>query len=81
MPSPTMSPVFKYSITPTDEGVLLRIWEPAPMNEVRAKPFLFMAKHRLRTEDEVQEMLDQYRAAYKILICKQPYPIESVTTP
>ncbi|WP_193874574.1 hypothetical protein [Oculatella sp. LEGE 06141] len=72
MPSSTMSPLFKYSITPIDEGVLLRIWEPAPMNEIRAKPFLFMAKHRLPSDDEAQAMLDQYMAAYNKLICKQP---------
>jgi hypothetical protein len=57
----------KYNLTPVTEGVLLSIWEPAPVTEQRARPFLFMAKHRLPSEDEAQEILNYYLSAYEAM--------------
>jgi hypothetical protein len=57
--------LLKYSITPKDNGVLLCVWEPAPMNELRVKPFLFMARYRLPSKEEAHKVLGYYQAAYR----------------
>lgn len=57
--------VLKYSITPSDDGLTLCIWEPAAINESRVRPFLFMAKYRLETEDEAHLVLGHYRQIYQ----------------
>ena len=57
--------VLKYSITPSDDGLTLCIWEPASINETRVRPFLFMAKYRLETEDEANLVLGHYRQVYQ----------------
>lgn len=59
-------PQLKYNITAIDGGVLLSIWEPAPKNEVRVKPFLFMTRHRLASELEAKKLLAHYLAVYKV---------------
>jgi len=56
--------LIKYNITPTDEGVLLKIWEPAERNETRVKPFLFMLKYRLSSEREARDFLANYLSFY-----------------
>lgn len=55
----------KYNVTPTTDGVLLSIWEPAPITDKRVRPFLFMAKHRLPSDAQAQEILDYYLSAYQ----------------
>ena len=49
--------------TPED-SILLAIWEPAPTTDTRTRPFLFVAKHLLRSEEEAQTVLTQYLAIY-----------------
>lgn len=57
--------VLKYNITSVAGGVLLRIWEPAPKDEVRVKPFLFMLKYRMTSEAEARKFLEDYLKLYK----------------
>ncbi|MCU0567298.1 MAG: hypothetical protein MUF49_11950 [Oculatellaceae cyanobacterium Prado106] len=56
---------FEYDITPTDKGVILSIWEPAPKNEIRVRPFLFMVKCRLLSEVEARKLLAHYLTIYQ----------------
>ena len=65
MHHPNVPHVLKYNITPTVGGVLLRIWEPAPKDEARVKPFLFMLKYRMTSEAEARKFLEDYLALYK----------------
>jgi hypothetical protein len=58
-------PHLKYNITTTESGVMLSIWEPAPKTELRVKPFLFMARHRLPSELEAKKLLAHYLSVYK----------------
>lgn len=58
-------PHLKYNITLIEGGVLLSIWEPAPKNEIRVKPFLFMTRHRLSSEVEAKKLLAHYLSVYK----------------
>lgn len=58
-------PHLKYNITAIDGGVLLSIWEPAPKNDVRVKPFSFMSRHRLSSELEAKKMLAHYLSVYR----------------
>jgi len=55
----------KYSLTPKERGFLLSIWEPAPTNEQRVKPFLYMVRQRLASEEEAKELLDYYLTSYQ----------------
>lgn len=59
--------LIKYSITPKDDGVLLCIWEPAPMTDTRVRPFLFMARYRLADDNEAKTVLEEYQVAYQAL--------------
>lgn len=58
-------PHLKYNITAIEGGVLLSIWEPAPKNDVRVKPFLFMSRHRLSSELEAKKLLTHYLSVYR----------------
>ncbi|MEM9447672.1 MAG: hypothetical protein AAGA75_03970 [Cyanobacteria bacterium P01_E01_bin.6] len=44
--------------------ILLAIWEPAPTTETRTRPFLFVAKHLLGSEEEAKNILTQYLEDY-----------------
>jgi hypothetical protein len=55
-----MSHPLEYKITPTEKGVLLSIWEPAPKNEIRVRPFLYMVKCRLMSEVDARRVLAHY---------------------
>jgi hypothetical protein len=68
MPFVSTPDLLKYNLTRTEIGVLLSIWEPAPLSENRVKPFLFMANHRLPSADEAEEILNAYLAAYRSLV-------------
>jgi hypothetical protein len=57
-------PQLKYNITEIEGGVLLSIWEPAPKNDLRVKPFLFMSRHRLSSELEAKKLLAHYLSVY-----------------
>ncbi|HEY9696395.1 MAG TPA: hypothetical protein V6D10_03980 [Trichocoleus sp.] len=59
--------VLKYNITALESGVLLSIWEPAPKNETRVKPFLYMVRYRLSSEADAKKLLAQYVATYKVV--------------
>lgn len=50
----------KYRISRTETGVLLKIWAPAPLNEARTRPFLFLAQYRLASEKEARQLLNTY---------------------
>lgn len=58
-------PHLKYNITAIEGGVMLSIWEPAPKNDVRVKPFLFMSRHRLPSELEAKKLLAHYLSVYR----------------
>ncbi len=58
-------PHLKYNITFREGSVLLSIWEPAPKNDSRVKPFVFMSRHRLPSEREAKKLLAHYLAFYK----------------
>lgn len=60
-----MSHPLKYNITPIERGVLLSIWEPAPKNDVRVRPFLFMVKCRLLSEVDARRLLAHYLSIYQ----------------
>lgn len=47
-----------------EDNILLAIWEPAPTTDTRTRPFLFVAKHLLRSEVEAKMILDQYLEKY-----------------
>jgi hypothetical protein len=60
-----MSHPLEYNITPIEKGVLLSIWEPAPKNDIRVRPFLFMVKCRLLSEVDAKRLLAHYLSVYK----------------
>jgi len=60
-----MSHPLKYNITSIERGVLLSIWEPAPKNEIRVRPFLFMVKCRLMSEVDARRLLAHYLSVYQ----------------
>ncbi|GEM_PF-6830511 len=48
-----------------DEGdILLAIWEPAPTTDTRTRPFLFIVKHLLHSEQEARDTLESYLKFY-----------------
>ncbi|MGB3493395.1 MAG: hypothetical protein WBA57_11745 [Elainellaceae cyanobacterium] len=48
-----------------NEGtVLLAIWEPAQTTETRTRPFLFVVKHLLKSEEEARNTLESYLKFY-----------------
>lgn len=53
-------PTIKYNVVPNDQGVMLCIWEPAQVSEDREKPFLYMVKQQLLSEEMVQSALNHY---------------------
>lgn len=53
----------QYRITTIKEGILLSIWEPAGLTDVRVKPFLYMVNHKLHSQTEVQKILQAYLTA------------------
>lgn len=63
-PSECSQLVIKYNILSKDDGVTLCLWESAPINETRVKPFLYMVRQRLPSEDEAQQLLDFYLKVY-----------------
>jgi hypothetical protein len=65
MQPPSTPHLLKYNIASIEGGVVLSIWEPAPKNEVRVKPFLYMVRYRLASEAEATRILSQYLATYK----------------
>lgn len=58
--------LIKYSISPTTGGYMLCIWEPATVTASRVKPFLFMARYRVETESEAEEIITHYRTVYHL---------------
>jgi hypothetical protein len=56
--------VLKYNIFHKEDGVLLCMWEPAPLTEMRVKPFLYMVRQRVESEAEAMDLLNQYLSAY-----------------
>lgn len=52
------------SLDDSDDAILLAIWEPAPTTDTRTRPFLFVAKHLLSSEEEAQAVLSQYLNVY-----------------
>lgn len=55
---------FDEQSTEDNDAILLAIWEPAPTTDNRTRPFLFVAKHLLRTEEEAKSILSQYLEIY-----------------
>lgn len=67
MQSITTPQLLKYNLTRSKDGIQLCIWEPAPITPDRVKPFLFMARYRLVSEEEVRDILQSYQMAYQCL--------------
>jgi hypothetical protein len=55
------SPI-QHRITPVEEGVMLSIWESAPVTSDRIHPYLYVANYRVSTTDEAQQILNEYLA-------------------
>lgn len=53
------TPVVKYEITHTPEGVVLSIWEPAKKTQSRLHPYLYRVNYRLDTEIMAQTLLEE----------------------
>ncbi|MFE4104871.1 hypothetical protein [Almyronema epifaneia] len=49
-----------YRITESKGSFKLAFWEPAPRNEYRTQPYLFMANYVLRSIEEARDILKQY---------------------
>ena len=62
MPKSELPSRVHYTITPTETGVNLCIWETAQVTEARIKPFLFKIRHRLANDTEAQQVLREYLA-------------------
>ncbi len=54
-------------------SILVVIWEPAPLNEARIRPFHFVGKYLLSSQQAVFDILKQYHEAYLDQPC-QPSP-------
>ncbi len=48
-----------------EDVILLAIWEPAPTTENRTRPFLFVVKHLLRSEEDAKAIFTQYLEMYE----------------
>lgn len=59
------APRIRYSITAVQEGVLLSLWEDMPISDTRTKPFSFKARHLVTSDQEAQDILNNYLAAYR----------------
>jgi hypothetical protein len=59
------TPRIRYSITPVQDGVLLSIWEDMPISDTRTKPFSFKARHLVTSDQEAQDILNNYLAVYR----------------
>lgn len=53
------SPI-RYQITRTNEGVVLSVWEPAPVTADRCDPYLYIANYRLEAEEEAVRLLQHH---------------------
>ncbi len=71
----TPKPKLFYRLTHHDGELLLHLWEPAPLNSTRVRPFLFGIKYRIQLEQEAQQVLEAYRAFYQIISHSQIEPI------
>jgi hypothetical protein len=49
-----------YSITPTSDGVMLRVWELDTQPTDPEQPYRFQANHRLHSEREAHQLLQDY---------------------
>ncbi|MGJ3244984.1 MAG: hypothetical protein ACFE0I_02785 [Elainellaceae cyanobacterium] len=50
----------KYQITPTSNGVFLKMWEPAPVTETRHKPYDILVQRWLSSEAEAFQAIEEY---------------------
>ena len=53
-----------YRLTVIEDGVRLRLWEPAPKTNQRVSPYLFMVNYVLTSETEAKEVLNLYLEAH-----------------
>lgn len=56
----------------SEDAILLAVWEPASTTETRTRPFLFVAKHLLRSEEEARATLKSYLEFYAQNPAKTP---------
>ena len=52
-----------YRVTVLENGVRLRLWEPASKTEQRVSPYLFMVNYVLASEAEAKRVLNLYLQA------------------
>lgn len=54
-------PLIEYKISVDRWGLCyLTIWEPAPTDQVRLKPYRFSVNYKLTSEAEAHQLLDNY---------------------
>lgn len=56
----------QYSITPSENGVTLCLWETARNSKSRDTSFLFKVKQRLSSREEAKRLLQNYLECFKI---------------
>jgi len=55
-------PALEYQILQSPEGLVVSIWEPAPLTPTRVSPFMFKVNHRVDSEEEAHRVLNDYLA-------------------
>jgi GrpB-like predicted nucleotidyltransferase (UPF0157 family) len=55
-------PTLEYKIVQSPEGLVISIWEPAPLTATRVSPFMFKVNHRVDSEEEAHRVLNDYLA-------------------
>lgn len=50
----------EYAITQSEEGMMVSIWEPAPLTPTRVSPFMFKVNHRVESQEEAHQFLNRY---------------------
>jgi hypothetical protein len=50
----------EYAIVQSDEGLMVSIWEPAPLTPTRVSPFMFKVNHRVDSKEEAYQFLRRY---------------------
>ncbi|MEM9906939.1 MAG: hypothetical protein AAF921_18125 [Cyanobacteria bacterium P01_D01_bin.44] len=50
----------RYQMVESDETILLKIWEPAAVDDNRLKPYFFMVNYSVPSMGEAKAILKQY---------------------
>lgn len=50
----------EYQIIHSEDGIILSVWEPAPLTPNRVSPFMFKVNQRVESEVEAHRVLNRY---------------------